>query len=145
MKDADKVSSFSCKTEGGVTVSFYQTRREIDTRVPEFVLEVRGPGQEGQHEFVGRIKIEVRAHGHMEQFRRWLVLTADHSKPLELINHHSRFETFGASFYPPERIAYEVRMGNGSGEGCKLLLPCNALKELRLEMLQTKPPGDVDY
>lgn len=140
-KESDSLPYFSCDVDG-VEVRFYQTRRAAGVCAPEFMLEVRGPGKAGQDEFVGRIKVEIAAHGYLEQFRRFLVLSADHGKPLELGNLHSTFKGKSSpSFYPPETVAYEVRTNQ---EGYKLVLPSVALREIRLEMIETKPPGDID-
>lgn len=135
--------SFVAELDNGTRVEFYQYSHPEGVIPPSFILEVRGPGQEGQDEFVGRIKVEVCAHGHLEQFRRFLTLTSEHAKPLELEKQGYSCKVRGASFYPPERVSYEVIMGTGDAQ-CSLKLPAHAFHTIRLEMLQTKPPGDID-
>ncbi len=132
---------FLATLEDGTRIEFCQRSHREGTIPPSFELQVRGPGWSEQDEFIGRCAVEVCAHGNYEKFRRFLVITAVHAKPFESRWEGDSFRIGGASFYPSERISYEVTMGEGGARSIKL--PAHAFHAVRLEMLQTKPPGEM--
>lgn len=132
------MKSFTCELEGGVLVTFELVEKGRGTIAPKFMLEVRGPGQEGQGEFVGRVGVEVCAHGNVEHFRRYLVLHADCAKPFAYESEGYSFKRGYPTFYP-DRVSYLVAMKVGDQKGCDITMPVQGLGSLRLECIEMKP------
>jgi hypothetical protein len=111
----------------------------------EYVLDVEGPNFDKTERLRGRINIQFGAHGYMEQFRRFMVLTADYAKPFEVDGHgyNFSFKGTGASFYPPEGTKYTI---NGlTPEGFNIEFPSSAMRSVRLEFFPVKPAGELDF